>query len=1002
MRHRRTQEALLASALRAPEILEFMSEGFISFDRKWKYRYINRRAEEIFGVSRDHLVGRSLSDAYPGAVGEEFRSLVRRADRERVVLSFEGKHPILDRVYQSNVYPTLDGVAVFFRDITAEKHSDEVRSRLAERLEMAQRAAMAADWRWNFQTGKMDCSSNFGEVLGFGPDEPITRDTWVGHVHPAEREAIEASVKEIAKGSADRFQLEYRILGSDGQSRWMQSRGMLERSTDGKATGAVGITLDITEKKMAELALRESEERFRTLSEVVPQLVWQADADGLIDYWNQRTYAYTGQTASEAAGWGWAAAVHPEDRARVAASWEAAIKEQAIFDIEYRIRRHDGEYRWFVGRGQPVRDASGRIVRWFGTCTDITYRRSVETALQESEERYRAIFEQASVGVALVALDGRYLEVNNRFCEITGYSAEELRHLSFRDLTHPDDLQSSLEETDKLIAGLTQRCALKNRHIRKDGRITWMYMTHALVRNAPGRPQYMIWVIEDINDRERIQLQLQEQSQRLEAALTASKTGTFRWGVRTNEFQADENLHRLFGLPPGETAHGLDEFNSLIVEEDRARVIECRNRAVREGGHFENVFRVIWPDGTLHWLRGRGKTFFDERGQPANMTGACVEITEQMEAQQQLQKTQELLLLAQAAAGVGTLEWDLITGRGRESPEMYRMYGISEQQDDLTVKERLKLIHPDDRPKIAEVWEHLVRGDQDKAEVEFRVGSGPGMRWVSWRGHVLRDGSGRAIRIVGAGFDVTERRRAEQVLLTHEKLTAAGRLSTSIAHELNNPLETVANVLHLIRNCSSLEEVQKYSRIGERELQRIIHTTRQTLRFHRQSAFPIPIKVSAIVDAIAGLYEHRFHGANIELKRDFRDTQPITCFADDLRQLFGNLISNALDATPSGGRVVLRVSEGTNYRTAEPGRRVSIADTGHGMSREIKDRLFEPFSSTKDLTGIGLGLWISFGIVKRHGGTIRIRSSEKENRHGTVVSVFLPARPSHVAARRAA
>lgn len=1001
-RHRRTQEALLASAVHAPEILEFMSEGFISFDHKWKCRYINRRAEELFGISRKSFVGKSLWDAGPGTVGNEFKSFIQRASKEKVALSFEGKHPILDRTYQNNIYPTPDGVAVFFSDITAEKHNAAVRTRLAERLDMAELAASVADWRWDFQTGEMECSSNYGKILGFAPNEPTTYDTWVRHVDPAERQGIEAAIQDFTKASTDHFELEYRTLGSDGQPRWMHSRGTLARSADGKATGAVGITFDITTRKKAELALRESEARFRTLSEVVPQLIWQADAEGLVDYWNQRWYVYTGQTASEATGWGWVAAVHAEDRARVAAAWEAAVKEQAIFDVEGRIRRLDGEYRWFVTRGEPVRDELGRILRWFGTCTDITYRKTTEEALHESEERFRAIFEQAFAGVARVALDGTYLQVNSRFSEISGYSAEQLLRLNVREVIHPHDLESSLERINELITGQVRRCVLENRYIRKDGSIAWIYGTLALVSSTPDVPPYMIWVIEDVTASRRMELQLQEHRQRLDAALMASKTGTLRWDFRTNEFQSDESLDRLFGLGPGGPARTLDQFTSRIVAEERDRGVECLHRCARDGGDFERVFRVIWPDQTVHWLRCRGKAFQDKSGQPTYLTGACVEITEQMEVQQQLRSSRELLLLAEATAGVGTFEWDLITGHQKLSSEAYRMYGIPEQKEAPSVEERLKLVHTGDRAKVAEVWARLVNGGQDHSEVEFRTGSGPDTRWVSWKGRVLRDRTGRAIRIIGAGLDVTERRRAEKAKRTAEKLQAAGRWAASIAHEINNPLEAVVNVLHLIRNSSSLEEVQKYSSIGEKELQRLIHIAKHALRFHRQAGHAVPANVSAIVDSSAALHENRFNAMHVELKRDFRDAQPLTCFADELRHLFSNLISNALEATQPGGRVVLRVSQSKNYRTAEPGLRVSIADTGRGMSKEAQNRLFEPFFSTKHITGVGLGLWISSEIAKKHGGSIRIRSSNTGNRHGTVVSVFLPRRSSQVEVRKAA
>jgi signal transduction histidine kinase len=217
-----------------------------------------------------------------------------------------------------------------------------------------------------------------------------------------------------------------------------------------------------------------------------------------------------------------------------------------------------------------------------------------------------------------------------------------------------------------------------------------------------------------------------------------------------------------------------------------------------------------------------------------------------------------------------------------------------------------------------------------------------------------------------------------------------GRLAASIAHEINNPLESVTNLLFLARNSSNLESVRKYLDIAESELTRVSQIATQTLRFHRQSSRATPTRVYEILDNVLALYHGRTLNAGIKVVKQYHETTALTCFADELRQVFANLISNAIDATPSGGTIVVRKRERTDWRTGRRGVRVTVADSGQGMSAETKRRIFEAFFTTKGNTGTGLGLWVSHGIVEKHGGIFKVRSSQDAKHHGTVFSLFIP------------
>ncbi len=241
---------------------------------------------------------------------------------------------------------------------------------------------------------------------------------------------------------------------------------------------------------------------------------------------------------------------------------------------------------------------------------------------------------------------------------------------------------------------------------------------------------------------------------------------------------------------------------------------------------------------------------------------------------------------------------------------------------------------------------------------------------------------------------LAERVKVEEALRTSEKLAVAGRMAASIAHEINNPLESVINLLYLINLSSSLQETREYAQTGMNELARVSEIVTQTLRFYRQDSKPVIVHVNEIVDSALVLYQARLSSAEIVIERDFRQCPPIIARAGELRQLVVNLLGNAVDAMAGGGTLKIRITNAREHSNgARAGIRFIIADTGSGIPPEIRKRIFEPFVSTKGDLGTGLGLWVSSGIVQKHGGTIRVRSNSLPPATGTVFSVFLPLLP---------
>jgi len=267
----------------------------------------------------------------------------------------------------------------------------------------------------------------------------------------------------------------------------------------------------------------------------------------------------------------------------------------------------------------------------------------------------------------------------------------------------------------------------------------------------------------------------------------------------------------------------------------------------------------------------------------------------------------------------------------------------------------------------------------------------PEMRYLDFVYQPRRDPDGSISGVIVLGVDVTESKRSEMLLMQSEKLNAVGRLASSIAHEINNPLEAVTNLLYLAQQAAVSPEAKQYMEKAEVELRRVTAIANQTLRFHRQSTSQKPVTSGELIDATLLLYQGRLTNSRVKLERRERTQRAVTCFDGEIRQVLSNLVGNAIDAMANAnGRLLVRSRKGWHWPTGRRGVVLTVADTGAGMSPQTRAKIYEPFFTTKGEKGTGLGLWISREIVDRHRGVLRVKSSQSAEGSGTVFTLFLP------------
>ena len=341
-----------------------------------------------------------------------------------------------------------------------------------------------------------------------------------------------------------------------------------------------------------------------------------------------------------------------------------------------------------------------------------------------------------------------------------------------------------------------------------------------------------------------------------------------------------------------------------------------------------------------------------------------------------------------AAAGMAITD---LQGKFQQTNPAYNEI-LGRSEGELNGEDFLAVTHVADREGCRAQMKSLLAGEVQSFVKEKRyVRPGGEAIWVRNSFSLLKDERDQPSHIILICNDISERRRAERLLLEREKLATVGQLASSIAHEINNPLEAVLNLLYLAKHTDSLEEAKQFVSQAETEVEHAAQIASHTLRFRKEQAHPALTSVGDLMESVLILYRGKLSQANVHVHFHKRDVPQLVCYPSEIRQVFANLVRNAIDAMPGGGKLSLRVRSSTCWKTGLRGARITIADTGHGMDRATTSRIFEPFFTTKGNAGTGLGLWVTSTILNKHHGHMQVRSSNHPRRSWTAFSLALPS-----------
>ena len=665
-------------------------------------------------------------------------------------------------------------------DMTERKQAQDALRESEERFAKAFRASPHPVGITEVETGRcLEVNDACLRLFGFDREEVIGNTTLMLGIWPKHEERVRLIDRLKAGEPVRNLELSFKTKLGD-------IRHILVSSDLVELNGTlclITVGNDITARKQAEQALRESEARFRTMAEAVPSFLFETDADGWNTWTSEGWCRFTGQTPEQVAGHGWAEALHPDDRAANIDRWLECMKGGLPFEAQQRLRRTDGTYAWVIARALPVRDHQGEVRRWVGSVTDV----DAIVRAEEEKARLAAIVESTSDAIIGKNLQGTITSWNRSAEAVLGYTAEEAVGRPVTMLFPPDLVEEEPAILDRLKRGesITRYETVRR---RKDGRDVDVSLTISPIRDRQGRILGASKILRDITERKRTEERLRE-NHRFISEMTSVLPGVLYIFDLQEQRNVYVNRHTgaVLGYSPEEVhALGADFIPTVLHPDDAIRLLQYFEafKELGDGVTTQVEYRFRHRDGSYRWFLSRDVVWErNAEGQVRQILGMATDITERKQAEDRLRDSEERLRLALEGADLGSWDVDVRTGEAVWNRRHALMQGYKPESGPVSMEQWRRLVHPDDLGRVTAAieWAKRERGLFAQEHRVYRADTGE-LRWLSLHGRFSYDDEGEPIRFSGVSLDITERKseeRRQEFLL---------RLS-DVLRPLSDPLE---------------------------------------------------------------------------------------------------------------------------------------------------------------------------------------------------------------------
>lgn len=784
--------------------------------------------------------------------------------------------------------------------------------------------------------------------------------------------------------------------------------------------------LQISEARNQQLQHQYDElnERFGYLMQATQDAVWDWDLVKNIGWYSDGMrviFGYDAQDVGDGVEF-WYNTIHPDDRDRVIGGIHEVIDHGGKhWNDKYRFRRKNGNYAWVFDRGYAIHDAVGKPIRLVGSMQDISKEVEARDALRESEEKFRAAFDRAAIGISISSPGGELLAVNAAFPRMFGYTEEELKTKTFSDLSHPEELEGDHKILQDLLAGRAQEVAREKRYLHKSGKILWGRVFGTVIYNANHEPKFIVAVLEDITEHRATLEALKRNEERLRLVIDSAEIGTWDYDAKADKVYWDDRCKAMFGMAPDdEINYGL--FLKLVHPDDRQAADDANRDAMggKNNGEYDITYRTIGlRDNKVRFIRAMGRSYFDASGKVYRHAGTVLDITAEKENEQRLKIEEERfkILATNIPQIVWTTDENGIVDYMTENWEAYT--GHKPTYEEFSFHE---LMHPDDREEVIHIWkECFKKGIPYKGEYRLKNLRTHEYRWYGCTTAPLIDDNGKILKWIGSATDIhdqkmTEKELENKVTLRTKELTELNhRLEKSnseleqyafvTSHDLKEPIRKIQTYSSLIwaRYSSDLPEpvVQHLTKI-ESAAQRMSGLIDDLLKYSRVSN-PLhlfePVDLTAMVKNICNDFEHTLKDKNIDV--EVSELPVLNSVPIQMQQLFFNLFSNAIKFSKPGQPNTIVISHqtvsGDGLRQHAPIKEGSLyhkiifKDHGIGFPQRFSEQIFTMFqrlNNREHFEGHGIGLALCRKIVSNHHGIMLASGQEGK---GAEFTILLPA-----------